>query len=302
MVDLPFKFRESTEDEIYLFSEEFSNEYHLNPEIKFYTAILQNENYAIFATKEENNEVRILFFLILEHSLKDIVNVYNLFCDFAKEMTFIEPNKGNLGMSKRICWNLQAKKYHMFFEEVVYTKGGDHAINLPEIYKDGQLIKYYFEVSTWKEKVNLVERYYFQQKLSLYDEMPMSPEKYSDYKYAILLNMCNEDLSELTSLFSFRNYDSKTKKVIPLSKNVLNTISIHCKNLMDDCIEYTNGTPVWTEFLEKEMKLLKEYAAIEYDKIWQTPDLNEPYLAEIKTRLARIFRLIRSFKLPEKGE
>ena len=88
MVDLTFKFRESTEDEIYLFSEEFSNEYHLNPEVRFYTAILQNENYAIFATKEENNEVRILFFLILEHSLKDFVNVYSLFCAFAKERFF----------------------------------------------------------------------------------------------------------------------------------------------------------------------------------------------------------------------
>jgi hypothetical protein len=157
-------------------------------------------------------------------------------------------------------------------------------------------------VSAWKEKANLVERYYFQQKLSLYDEMSMTPEKYSDYKYAILLHMCNEDLSELASLFSFRNYDSKTKRITPLSKNVLNTISIHCKNLLDDCIECTTGTPIWTEFLEKEMKLLKEYAASEYDKIWQTPDLNEPYLAEIKTRLARIFRLIRGFKLPNKGE
>ena len=264
---------------------------------------MQNENYAIFAAKEENNEVRILFFLILEHSLKDIENVYNLFCDFAKEMTFIEPAKENLGMSKRICWNLQAKKYHMFFEEVVYTKGGDHAVNLPEIYKDGQLIKYYLEVSAWKEKVNLVERYYFQQKLSSYDEMPMSPENYSDKKYAILVvHVCSEDLLELPSYFSHRNYDSQTKKIIPLSKNVLKTINIYCENLLNDCNEYITGTPVRTELLEKKLTFLKEFAKKAYDEIWRTPDLNEPYLAEIKPKLARIFRLIRSFKLPEKGE
>lgn len=61
MVDLSFKFRESTQEEIITFSEEFSNECRLNPKVKFYTAVLQNENYAIFATKEENEEVRILF-------------------------------------------------------------------------------------------------------------------------------------------------------------------------------------------------------------------------------------------------
>lgn len=55
MIDLSFKFRESTQDEILLFSEDYSNVYRLNPEVKFTTAILQNENYAIFATKEENN-------------------------------------------------------------------------------------------------------------------------------------------------------------------------------------------------------------------------------------------------------
>lgn len=51
MIDLSFKFRESTQDEILLFSEEYSNVYRLNPEVKFTTAILQNENYAIFAAK-----------------------------------------------------------------------------------------------------------------------------------------------------------------------------------------------------------------------------------------------------------
>ena len=302
MVDLSFKFRESTECEILLFSEEFSNEYRLNSEVKFYTVILRNENYAIFATKEENNEIRILFFLILEHSLKDIVNIYNLFCAFAKEMTFIEPTRENLGKSKRICWNLQSKKYHMFFEEVVYTKGGDYAANVPEIYKDDRLIKYYFEASAWKKKVNLVERYYFQQKLSSYDEMPMSLEKYSDYKYSVLLHILNGELSELTSYLTYRNYDRQTKKIIPISKSVLNTISIHCANMVDDCNDYISGDPIWTENLEQEINLLKEFAAKHYDEIWQVEDINAPYLAEIKAKLARIFRLIRGFKLPAKGE
>ena len=106
MVDLLFKFRETTEDEILIFSEEFSNECRLNPEVKFYTAILQNENYAIFATKEENNEIRVLFFLLMEHSLRFQINQYYLFCAFIKEMTRIEPLKENVGKSKRICWNL----------------------------------------------------------------------------------------------------------------------------------------------------------------------------------------------------
>lgn len=135
-----------------------------------------------------------------------------------------------------------------------------------------------------------------------YDEEPMSPEKYSDKTYAILLHVCGDDLFELPSYFSHRNYDSKTKKIIPLSKNVLKTINIYCENLLNDCNDYINGTPIWTELLEKEMTLLKARAEKAYDEIWRTPDLNEPYLAEIKPKLARIFRLIRSFKLPEKGE
>ena len=46
MVDLSFKFRESTEGEIL--------------------------------------EAQVLFFLILGHFLKDVVNVYDLFCELAK--------------------------------------------------------------------------------------------------------------------------------------------------------------------------------------------------------------------------
>ena len=302
MVYLEFEFRPSTQEEILLFSEEYSNVYRLNPEVKFTTAVLQDEDYAIFATKEENDDTRVLFFLLLEHPLKLEYTIYKLFSDFIKRMTFIEPIKENLGKSKRICWNLQDERYHMYFEELIYKKGGDHSLNYPEVYKDGCLIRYYFEQSAWKEKTHLVDRYYFSQKLSSYDEIPMSLEKYSDYKYAILLHICNEDLSELTSFFSHRNYDAQSKKIIPLSKNVLNTLNNYCKNLLNDCYEYDTGTPIWTEFLEKEMKLLKEYAAKAYDEIWQTPDLNEPYLAEIKPKLARIFRLIRGFKLPKKGE
>lgn len=56
MLYLPFTFRVSTKEEIDLFSEEFSNVYALNPEVKFTTAELHKENYAIFATKDENDE------------------------------------------------------------------------------------------------------------------------------------------------------------------------------------------------------------------------------------------------------
>lgn len=84
MLVFPFTFRDSTEEEIDLFSEEFSNVYRLNPEVKFTTAELHNENYAIFATKEENDETRILFFLIFDHPFKEFKNVYHLFCAFIK--------------------------------------------------------------------------------------------------------------------------------------------------------------------------------------------------------------------------
>lgn len=303
MVDLSFWFRVSTEDEILTFSEEFSNECRLNPAVKFYTAILQNENYAIFAIKEENNEVRILFFLILEHSLRDVVNLYNLFCAFVKKMTYIEPNKENYGKSRRICWNLQNKQNHMYFEEVIYKKGGEIPLNFPEIYKDGCLVEYNLSRSAWKEKVNLVDRYYYEQTLSTYEETPMSREKYSDRKYAILtLHILNGEIFELTPYLTYRNYDRQTKTIIPISKYVLNIINIYCENMLANCNDYITGDPVWTETLEKEMMLLKEYAEKEYDEIWKVADINESYLADIKAKLARIFRLIRGFELPAKGE
>lgn len=96
MLYLPFTFRDSTEEEIDLFSEEFSNVYRLNPEVKFTTAELHKEKYVIFATKEENDETRILFFLIFDHPLKEFKNVYHLFCAFIKEVTHVEPKKENL--------------------------------------------------------------------------------------------------------------------------------------------------------------------------------------------------------------
>ena len=80
VIDLSFKFRDSTQEEIILFSEKYSNVYRLDPEVKFTTAVLKNENYAVFATKEENDTTRVLFFMLLDHPLKDVVNIYNLFC------------------------------------------------------------------------------------------------------------------------------------------------------------------------------------------------------------------------------
>lgn len=122
MVHPEFEFRPSTEEEILIFSEEFSNECRLNPEVRFTTAVLQDENYAIFATREGGNETRILFFLIFEHPLKVEYTLYKLFCDFTKKMTHIEPAKENLGKSKRICWNLQDSKYHIFFDKIWKTE------------------------------------------------------------------------------------------------------------------------------------------------------------------------------------
>lgn len=169
MVNLSFKFRASTLEEIQIFSNKFSNVYRLNPEIKFTTAVLQDENYAIFATKEENDETtRVLFFMILEHPLKAIINIYNLFCAFIKEMTHVVPIEENLGRTKRICWNLQDDKYHMYFEEVIYKRGGDWSVSTPHFYKDGLFVQYNYERKAWKEKVNHVNRYYYEQKLSDY--------------------------------------------------------------------------------------------------------------------------------------
>lgn len=76
-----FEVRLSTEEEILIFSEEFGNECSLNPEVRFFTMDVQDESYAIFAIKmlEEKLEIKVLFFIILEHSLKDEVNIYITF-------------------------------------------------------------------------------------------------------------------------------------------------------------------------------------------------------------------------------
>ena len=211
MIDLSFKFRESTQEEILIFSEEYSNVYRLNPEVKFTTAILQNENYAIFATKEENNEIRVLFFLLLEHPLRFEINLYFLFCAFIKEMTRVDPLKENVGKSKRICWNVQDRRNHMYFEEVIFKKGGDTPINTPEFYKDGYFVKYNYERKAWKEKVNHVDRYYFEQTLDYYEEEEKTPEWYSDYEYAIWFHACDEELDEMCFYLLKRNYDKENK-------------------------------------------------------------------------------------------
>ena len=303
MLYLPFTFRVSTKEEIDLFSEEFSNVYRLNPEVKFTTAELHKENYAIFATKEENDETsRILFFLIFDHPLKEYKNIYSLFCAFIKEITHVEPKKENLGKSKRIYWNLQEEEYHMYFEEVIYRRGGDWSVSSPHFYKDGLFVQYNYERKAWKEKVNHIDRYYYEQKLRDYSEEEKSPEWYSDYEYAVLLHICEEDLSEMTHYLTSRNYDRENKKIIPLSNKMLDKIESYCDSIESACNKYNCGSPVWTEFLDKKYKLLKEYSSKDYDEIWKMEDLNKPYFAEIKTRLARMFRLIRSLKLPHKGE
>ncbi len=261
MVDLSFKFRDSTQEEIQLFSEKFSNVYSLNPEVKFTTAELQNECYAIFATKEENDETRILFFLILEHPLNNVVNIYDLFCAFIKEVTHVEPVKENLGKTKRICWNLQEERYHMYFEEVIYKRGGDWSVSTPHFYKDGLFIRYKYECKAWKEKVNHVERYYFEQKLSDYSEEEKSSEWYSDYEYAVLLHACVDDLDEITFYLTKRNYDRQNKKIIPLSKEMLEKINFLCGCIESHCIKHETGTSVWTEFLEPKLTQSQKYGS-----------------------------------------
>ena len=213
MLDLSFKFRASTQEEIQIFSEEFSNACRLDPNVKFITAILRDQNYAVFATKEENDETRILFFQLLEHPLKRAITIYDLFCAFIKQMTFIEPKKENLEKTKRVCWNLQDEKYHMYFEEVIYKRGGDTCINSPHFYKDGLFVKYNYERKAWKASANHVERYYYEQKLSDYSEEKKSPESYSDYEYAINLHGSEEDLNEINFYLTCRNYDRQNKKI-----------------------------------------------------------------------------------------
>ena len=217
-------------------------------------------------------------------------------------MTRVEPLKENVGKSKRISWNLQDRRNHMYFEEVIFKNGGETPINTPEFYKDGYLVRYNYKYKAWKENVNHVDRYYFEQTLDYYEVEEKTPEWYSDYEYAIWFHACDEDLDEMCFYLLRRNYDKKTKKVIPFSKNILNTINITCKNIQSTCFEYELGLPILTEFLEQKVNRLKDSAAKYYEEVWQIADLNEPYFAETKANLARTFRLIRELKLPGKEE
>ena len=304
MVDLSFKFRKSTEAEILTFSEEFSNECRLKPKVKFITAELQDENYAIFAIKEESgntsSQMRVLFFLLLEHPLRFQINQYYLFCAFIKEMTLVEPLKENLGKSKRICWNLQDRKNHMYFEEVIYKKGGDSSIHTPHFYKDGLFVQYNYERKAWKEKVKHVDRYYFEQTLNDYSEEEKSPEWYSDYEYAFNIRCIIDTIYEMYyENFEYRRYDRETKKVIPFTKKELKEIESDCNYIMNYCTKYSEEDTILTPFLQSEFDILKKYSLEYYDKIWQSQDINEPYFSETKKLLARMFRMMHGLKLPE---
>ena len=190
----------------------------------------------------------------------------------------------------------------MYFEEVIYKNGGESSISTPHFYKDRLFIQYNYERKAWKEEVNHVERYYYEQELSDYSEEEKTLEWYSDYEYAVQLHFCEEDLSEMTNYLTSRNYDRENKKIIPLSKKMLDKIESYCDSIESLCIKYNAGSPVWTEFLDKKFKLLKEYSSKDYDKIWKMEDLNEPYFKTTKVKLAKIFYYIRWLKLPPKGE
>lgn len=92
----------------------------------------------------------------------------------------------------------------------------------------------------------------------------------------------------------------KIKRLFLSQKKMLDKIESYCHNIESACNKYNCGSPVWTEFLDKKYKLLKEYSSKHYDEIWKMEDLKEPYFAEIKKRLAGMFRTIRGLKLPPK--
>ena len=309
MFALSFTFRQSTHEEILTFSEEYSNACRLDPNVRFTTAILNDENYAIFATKKtsfepfdgKDEEYRILFFLLLEHPLSFQVTLFDLFNSFIKEMTFIEPIKQNLGKSKSIYWNLQNEENHIYFEEIIYQKGRERTFKNKEIYKDGLLTEYKFEKNAWKEKSCNVERYYYEQKLAYLEESPYTLEEYSDHKCA--MQLCISDSFILHMYYDNleqRNYDHVTKKIIPLTKEVHKQIENYCDGIIECCMEYTSGTPILTPFLQEQFAELKKAESEIYDKIWKMPDLNEPYFAKTKAKLLRMFYILRELKLPTK--
>ena len=59
----------------------------------------------------------------------------------------------------------------------------------------------------------------------------------------------------------------KIKKNLPLSNQMLDKIESYCASTESACNKYNCGSPVWTEFLDKKYKLLKEYSSKHYDEI-----------------------------------
>lgn len=49
---------------------------------------------------------------------------------------------------------------------------------------------------------------------------------------------------------------------------MLDKIESYCHSIESACNKYNCGSPVWTEFLDKKYKLLKEYSSKYYDEIW----------------------------------
>ena len=167
-------------------------------------------------------------------------------------------------------------------------------------HKDGLFVQYNYEYNVWKEKVNHVDRYCFEHKLSKYREEKKSPEWYSDIIYARKLHHIRDLLNDLNfGYFKDRRYDRETKKVIPFTKKKLKEIEESYSRIMKYCTQYSNGDTILTPFLQYEFNILKEYRSEYYDKIWQSQDINEPYFSETKALLARMFRMLRGLKLPE---
>lgn len=167
-------------------------------------------------------------------------------------------------------------------------------------HKDGLFVQYNYEYNVWKEKVNHVDRYCFEHKLSKYREEKKSPEWYSDIIYARKLHHIRDLLNDLNfGYFKDRRYDRETKKVIPFTKKQIRRIEDCCSGIMKYCVKYSEKEAILTPFLKKEFDLVKKYGAEFYDKIWQSEDINEPYFSETKPKLAYMFRTLRGLKLPE---
>ena len=107
-------------------------------------------------------------------------------------------------------------------------------------YKDGLFVQYHYECNAWKEKVNHVDRYYFEHKLSKYTEEKKSPEWYSDIIYARKLHHIRDLLNDLNfGYFKDRRYDRETKKIIPFTQKQLKRIEDCCIGIMEYCELYS---------------------------------------------------------------